>query len=285
MRVCLRCETRFGNETWRCPSCRYGPREGEFLIFAEDERGEAFSETSFRDVTEVERGSFWFRHRGRLISWAVGHYFPGARDLLEVGCGTGSMLASVRAAFPRLSLSGSDLASAGLAAARQRLPGVPLYAFDAMRIPFWEEFDVIGAFDVIEHVDDDVAVLSRIRAALRPRGGLLLTVPQHAWLWSPVDDYSGHRRRYTREGLRQKIERAGFHRVRITSFVALLLPLLAISRALQRGRPVDPYREHRAAARLDRLLEHVQAIERGMIRMGVSFPAGGSLLVVARRDG
>lgn len=152
-----------------------------------------------------------------------------------------------------------------------------------MHIPFVDEFDVIGAFDLIEHVDDDLAVLRRIRAALRPGGGLLLTVPQHHWLWSTVDDQSGHRRRYERHELLRVVGRAGFEALRVTSFVTLLLPLLALSRAVQRGRRLGPRAEHLAAERLDLVLERVQDVERHLIRFGVSLPIGGSLLLVARR--
>src|SRR5205823_1532466 len=90
--------------------------------------------------------------------------------------------------------------------------------------------DAIGAFDVLEHVYEDEAVLRQLYQALKPRGGLLLSVPQHPWLWSPVDDYSHHRRRYIASALAEEVERAGFRILRQTSFVSLLLPVVALSR-------------------------------------------------------
>ncbi len=129
------------------------------------------------------------------------------------------------------------------------------------------------------------AVLAELRRAVRPGGGIIVTVPQHPWLWSAADDYGRHVRRYTRNELVRKLQRAGFTPVRTTSFVSLLLPLLAVSRLLRRSsdEPYDPETEYRAAARVDRLLEHVLTVERTLIRRGVGFPAGGSLLTVARR--
>ncbi len=73
--------------------------------------------------------------------------------------------------------------------------------FDACAIPYKAEFDVIGAFDVIEHIEEDTAALTQMYQALKPGGGLLITVPQHRFLWSAVDEMSYHKRRYHRNEL------------------------------------------------------------------------------------
>jgi 2-polyprenyl-3-methyl-5-hydroxy-6-metoxy-1,4-benzoquinol methylase len=144
---------------------------------------------------------------------------------------------------------------------------------------------VVGAFDVLEHVDRDEDVLVGIYEALRPGGGIVVTVPQHAWLWSAADDYAEHKRRYSRAQLTDRVERAGFTIQRVTSFVSFLLPMMAASRLAERLRkqPYDPTREHEAAQRADALLERIAMGEQGLIRRGISFPAGGSLLLVAAR--
>ena len=170
----------------------------------------------------------------------------------------------------------------------ERVPDARLYQMDDRHIPFRDHFDVIGAFDVIEHIDDDGAVLEEIARSLRPGGGLLLTVPQHPALWSPQDDHAHHVRRYTRSGLRRRVEAAGFEIVRVTSFTSLLLPMLAASRLRKRRQaadtPFDVIDELRQPALVDLALEAVMSVERALIRAGLSFPAGGSLLVVARRS-
>ena len=101
---------------------------------------------------------------------------------------------------------------------------------DARKVPFQGEFDVIGAFDVIEHIDEDEDVLREMYSAIKPGGGIILTVPQHDWLWSETDVYAHHKRRYSRKELRSKVERAGFRVEYMTSFVSVLLPALMISR-------------------------------------------------------
>lgn len=243
-----------------------------------------FDEESFDHLPDAEERSFWFRSRNTLIVWALRRYFPQARSMLEVGCGTGFVLAGVREAFPHIRLVGAELFPAGLRVAAKRVPDAELIEMDARQIPFREEFDVVGAFDVLEHVEEDEQVLAQIQQALRPGGGLLITVPQHQRLWSVVDEYSHHVRRYGRDELLEKVRAAGFDVLRSTSFVSLLLPALALSRIrLRRRETFDPLTEYRMPSLLDSGLGWVLAAERGLIRAGLRLPIGGSLLVVARR--
>ena len=182
-------------------------------------------------------------------------------------------------------VAGSDLSEAGLRHARERMPHATLVRADARSLPFDDEFDVAGAFDVLEHVAEDREVLASMGRALRPGGGLVVTVPQHRWLWSETDRYSGHERRYTRRELVAKVESAGFEVRLVTSFVSLLLPVMAASRAWQAlsRQPFDPDRELAVPGRVDALLERAMRVEVAAIRRGVRLPAGGSLLVVAER--
>ena len=153
---------------------------------------------------------------------------------------------------------------------------------DARQIPFEREFDVVGAFDVLEHIAEDELVLSEMFKATRPGGGILLTVPQHQFLWSELDRHSMHQRRYNRAHLRGKVERAGFCVERITSFVSFLLPLLILSRRKRKDQ--DLWAEvPRMNRSLNAFFEKTLAAERALIRSGISFPAGGSLLLVARK--
>jgi SAM-dependent methyltransferase len=166
-----------------------------------------------------------------------------------------------------------------------RLPGVELFQIDARQIPFESEFDVIGAFDVLEHIGDGELVLSQMYQAVRKGGGILLTVPQHSFLWSEIDEYSRYVRRYSMSELKAKVERAGFKPLRATSFVSLLLPLMLIARLRQRraNREFDPAAKFKLSAPANYLLERVIDVERVMVSLGVSFPAGGSLLLVAEK--
>lgn len=288
MKVCLSCGYRFATEDWRCPSCNKSPEVvNGFLSFAQDlsTGNDGFGEGYFEPLFKVEAGNFWFRSRNRLLIWALGKYFPQAKSLFEIGCGTGYVLSGIQREYPNLHLYGSDIFSNSLSFAKQRLSGVLLFQMDSRRIPFEREFDVIGAFDVLEHIDEDDFVLQQMFQAAKPDGGIILTVPQHRFLWGTVDEYSFHKRRYTRKELTKKVKDAGFQIVCITSFVSFLLPLMLLSRIKRQGLDeFDPLAELELGRITNAVLENILTLERAFIKCGFSFPAGGSLLMIAKRD-
>jgi SAM-dependent methyltransferase len=288
MKVCLACERRFEGSHWSCPRCGRSPAQrGPYPAFAPDvtDAVEQYDAAFFQRLAALEPGNYWFEARNRLLVWALRRYFPSARNFLEVGCGTGFVLAGIRRALPGLTLSGAEVFSEGLAYAEQRVPGSVLFQMDARHVPFADEFDVIGAFDVLEHIEDADVVLAQMFRATRPGGGILLTVPQHPLLWSPVDVHAGHKRRYRRRDLMERVRRAGFEVARATSFASLLLPAMLVSRLARRsGRHAeDPLPELRVGRTTNAVLTGILSVERMLIARGVSFPAGGSLLVVARK--
>jgi SAM-dependent methyltransferase len=283
MKICLACDQPFESTGWTCPHCGDAPAGGNSPSFApyRDDVGSSFPTDAASQLELLEAGSFWFRARNELLAWALSRYFPGAASFLEVGCGTGFVLAGIHSKLPDLRIEGGELDLEGLSVARRRLPGVHLYRMDARRIPFENEFDVVGAFDVIEHIDEDELVLQQLARATQPGGGVLITVPQHPALWSAADELARHRRRYTRSELIAKLEQADLRIVRVTSFVTLLLPAMLLHRRRTRT-PERTVGECALPPYIDRWLERTMRIERSLIQSGVSFPAGGSLLAVAR---
>lgn len=251
------------------------------------EEGQAtgYNPASHRELAALEAGNWWFRSRNAMILGAVERWFPEVRTYLEIGCGTGFVLSGISQALPDLHMVGSELFLTGLAETRERLPDVCLVQMDARHVPFINEFALIGAFDVIEHIEDDLGVLRNIHAALHREGGLILTVPQHEWMWSLADEHAHHVRRYTRRSLHTVVENAGFEILWSRSFVSLLSPLMVLSRrgGKEQARHDDPYLDFRINPVLNRALEQVSTAERGLIRRGVRFPVGGSRLVVARK--
>jgi SAM-dependent methyltransferase len=288
--VCSACGSDRCDDAWRCADCGHSPTwiDG-FPAFAPELATEnsGFREDYFRELAALEADNFWFRSRDRLIIWAMQTYRPDCERFLEVGCGTGFVLSGIRTAFPSAELAGSEIFSTGLAFAAERVPSAAFYQMDARAIPFRDHFDAIGAFDVLEHIDDDTRVITEVARALRPGGTFLLSVPQHPSLWSAQDDHAFHVRRYTAAGLRRKVEAAGFEIVRTTSFVSLLLPMMFASRMSRRAvsaeAEVDAMGDLRQPRAVNVALEAVMTVERALIRHGWSFPAGGSLLLVARK--
>ncbi len=290
MRLCPNCRHAFEGADWRCPACGTAPPAPAGIpLLAPELESDAtgYPQEVFDLLRTAEAGSFWFRARNRIIQWAATRYFPRADSMLEVGCGTGFVLEGFRQRFPAMRLTGSELSSRGLAVAASRLAGVELLQMDARSIPYRDHFAMLGAFDVLEHIPEDESVLCELHKALRPGGGLLVTVPQHPSLWSEVDVYAHHARRYRRSELVAKLRRSGFEILHTTSFVSLALPLLFLSRWRRRTRrdARDAVAEISLPRWVDRTLGGLMRLEFGLLRAGISLPAGGSLLVVARRVG
>jgi SAM-dependent methyltransferase len=240
---------------------------------------------NFDELAQLEAGYFWFVTRSELIVGLANKYFPGARRFLEIGCGTGAVLREMAGSRHWERLVGSELHPSGLAHARGRLPSdVEFVQMDARDIPGVGVFDLIGAFDVIEHIRDDEAVLRGMRAATQAGGGTIITVPQHPWLWSNADDLAYHQRRYRRGELETKLLRSGFEISFSSSFTALLLPLMAASRLMSRGvqEDADDFREFRLNRHINNAFTAVLRAEVRTTLAGWQWPAGGSRVVVAR---
>ena len=195
----------------------------------------------FEPLARWENDNFWFVPRNYLITSLLARYFPAAEHIMEVGCGNGFVLSAIAQLKPWRRLVGSELHPEGLSIARSRLGRrAEFVQMDARAIPIAGTFDVIGAFDVLEHIEDDAAVLASMRRALRDGGGLILTVPQHPWLWSNSDQAAHHVRRYQRGELERKARAAGFR-----FFFRILYGLVA---AADDREPLDGRRQGKFAA-------------------------------------
>jgi len=287
MHLCLKCGKEIVTDDWRCLGCQWEPLiMNNYLTFAPELalQNQHFNSDDFDFFVNLESKHFWFRARNVLIQWALKKYFTNAKTFLEVGCGTGFVLANVQKHCPNLVVEGSDIYSTSLPFAQSRLHGdVKLFQMDARNMPFINKFDIIGAFDVLEHIEEDDMVIKQMYAALKPLGGLVLTVPQHPILWSGADDSACHVRRYEMTELQNKLKNAGFSIKRTSSFVFLLLPLMFISRfafkhKYNRQRELSPNRI------INGVLELILLLEVVLIKIGLSLPFGGTRFIVAIKE-
>lgn len=261
-------------------------REGVLWPESEGLNG-GFDVRAFAKLASTESGNFWFRSRNHLILWSLRRYFPKAKSFFEVGCGTGFVLSGIEQAFPHLLLVGADIYSDGFRYARERLKKAKLFQMDARSFSLKRQFDLIGAFDALEHITEDALVLSEMHSALKTGGGIIITVPQHKFMWRDIDRFSYHVRRYNARELKNKVEDAGFTVKDAVSFVSLLFPLLIIARMKKQKLSQEKTivsRELRLPCFLNLMLEKILDFERFLIRLGIRFPFGGSLLIVAYKD-
>ena len=244
---------------------------------------DTFDPDAFARLADVEPNHFWFEQRRELLVWAFARYFPHARSFGEIGCGTGFVLAELARQHPDVAFTGIDAYPQGLELARERLPAVvTLRGGNILDFSDEETFDAIGCFDVLEQIPEDALALVRLAQRLKPGGGLMLTVPQHPALWSAADEIGHHQRRYTRPQLKHLLHANGFDCVRVTSFVTLLSPVLWWRRNLALTR--EGAMNELSPSPLSNRIGHLTLrLERLMIRLGISLPFGGSLLVIATK--
>ncbi|MGI9252341.1 MAG: class I SAM-dependent methyltransferase, partial [Thermomicrobiales bacterium] len=192
----------------------------------------------FDHLARIEERHAWFRVRNRVVADLVAQLGAGQSDgfrVLDVGCGAGAMLGAIERACPGATITGLDRLPEGLRHARTRTRA-DLVVGDAMRPPFRSAFDVIGMFDVLEHLPDDVAALRAQRQALAPGGRLMLTVPDDPALWSYFDVAARHVRRYTEASLTAALHDGGYRIEYLTPMMAALAPLLKGYRRFAAGR-------------------------------------------------
>lgn len=231
----------------------------------------------------VEDRHWWFQGRRAVVDGLLrraGSLAAGPR-VLDAGSGTGRNLEQYR----RLGdVTGVDASPLALEYCRRRgFDDVVLAGLEAL--PFEDDrFDLVFATDVLEHVEDDLAVLRELRRVSAPGAVLLVTVPVYPALWGPFDVAHGHCRRYTRRSMLDRLRAAGWRPFTASHFNALLLAPIAAVRVAERllrrdgpveyGLPPEP---------LNRCLAALLRAEAAAIRSGARLPAGLSLGVVCRR--
>jgi SAM-dependent methyltransferase len=237
----------------------------------------------YRRLGELEDRHWWFAARRRILGGILEDICAGrpGLDILEAGCGTGGNLAML-GGFGHLSAFEPD-AEARLAAARKS--HIPI---DDARLPEGlpygrGRFDLICAFDVIEHVEKDRESLAALGGTLKPGGRLVMTVPALPWLWSRHDEHHHHFRRYTRKSLGAALRAAGLAPVKISYFNTILFPMIAGVRLMGKLFGRDTASDDRMPPLwLNTLLERVFGLERPLLKR-FCLPTGVSLLAVAER--
>jgi SAM-dependent methyltransferase len=251
-----------------------------------------FDPDHFESLFRAEDRHFWFRARNQAIaalaSRAVAALSPGY-TVLEMGCGDGNALRVLEKACSGGIVVGMDLYAEGLRYARRRV-GCGLVQGDVRRAPFARRFHLIGIFDVLEHIPDDIGLLRDLREILHDDGALLLTVPAHPRLWSYFDELAGHCRRYRLEELRDKLQAAGLRPEFLSPYMMSVYPLMRLGRKMRARRaaaatPSANLREElRIVPLVNGALRALLSLENRRIGKQRTLPAGSSLIALARKS-
>jgi SAM-dependent methyltransferase len=248
---------------------------------------------SFKLLFEIEDENFWFVNRNHIIKHLFKkHLGEESNKVLEIGCGTGYVLKGLYDRFKKYDLYGSEIHLEGIQFAQNRLPNIEFIQLDATHMPFENEFDAIGAFDVLEHIEEDVKVIQEVHNSLKKGGFFIISVPQHQWMWSINDDIAYHKRRYSRKELKNKLINEGFEIVYISSFVFILFPFMYISRFFKQKIELteitnETILKEMNELKLNPLVNSIFGLfmkaDVFLIKMGISLPFGGSLIAVAKK--
>ncbi|MEP7129909.1 MAG: class I SAM-dependent methyltransferase [Sphingomicrobium sp.] len=234
----------------------------------------------YRQMAELDQRHWWYRARREVIAALIRRRVrpPADARILEIGCGTGHNFAML-GAFGHVdaleldeemrSFAERRLGRSVMSAPLPELAGVPD-----------RSYDLIGAFDVIEHIDDDRASVASIAAKLKRGGKFVMTVPGHQWMWSAHDVVNHHKRRYSKRGLRALIEGSPLRLETLGYFNSLLFPAAVFERLSSKARGKDNADLTLPSVPLNAALERVFAAERHLIGR-VPLPVGLSLFAVA----
>ena len=260
-------------------------RDG-WLWVSKNQSRVSYPETGNDRSLLVEEGSFWFEHRNKCVVAAMKMYSPPGA-VFDIGGGNGFVALGIKNA-------GMDvvLVEPGFAGARNaRVRGIESIICSTLEDAGFVEHSIpaIGIFDVLEHVEDDIAFLNTLRSLLSPGGRIYVTVPAYNFLWSIEDDFAQHHRRYTTRGLSAKLRKAGFT-VEFASYMFALLPLpmfftrtIPSKLRIKTIRLEDQLNEHENKHGLaGKLLGLTLDLEIKALKSKRAIPFGGSCLVVAR---
>jgi SAM-dependent methyltransferase len=222
---------------------------------------------------------WWYRARSELLRITLGGYISAAERCLDVGSADGPSVAWMTAEQLKVAV---DIQPRGLPRGR----GV---CATALALPFADEtFDVVSAFDVVEHCASEDAALVELARTLIPGGRLLLSVPAYSWAWTDHDVQAGHYRRYTRRRLVAAVERSGLEVRRSTYAFAAAFPLFVVDRLRRRWQEQRSGQAPKRASltpvssAMDRLLMGLCALDGVVLRHG-SLPFGSSILLAAAK--
>lgn len=223
---------------------------------------------------------FWYRARKILIDQMLGQKFNSFREdreILDVGCGTGTEL-DILKKYGKVTAIDMDETALELI----RKENCQAIKGDIENIPLAKDhFDCICCFDILEHLNDDKQVLANIYDALKPNGYIFITSPAYQMLYSTHDKYTGHVRRYSKKELWSKLKKSGFKDIELGYWNFFLFLPIALVRLTKKFVFIFLLRStaHTTDAKplnrwLNSILFQILNFENILIKRSIKFPFG-----------
>jgi SAM-dependent methyltransferase len=182
----------------------------------------------YQHMADIQARHWWYEGRRRILDTVIKRLsLPATARIIEVGCGTGANLLMLKQHGHVVGVEPHDFG---------RHHAAEVSACDVQSgmlpdgLPFTGPYDLVGVFDVIEHVDDDAGSLKTLHALTAPGGYALFTVPAWMFLWSQHDVINHHKRRYTKPAFKALLKAAGYEVIFISYYNILLFPVITAIR-------------------------------------------------------
>ena len=239
--------------------------------------------SSYDIETKVESFHWWFVVRRKLLRLFLSFLsLPHECVVLDIGCGTGSNL-KVLEIIGR-TVIGLDRSFYALSLARKKTSSSLLNG-DLSKLPIRpQSVGLIVAMDILEHLDDDATGIRSLHQALKQQGILIITVPAFRSLWGIQDEVTGHKRRYSRQEIVNKLRRGGFEIMKSSYFNFFLFFPIFIARRLIHlvGLRIESENEINFPA-VNFFLKAIFSLESYVLRW-CSFPFGVSIFCIAKKS-
>jgi SAM-dependent methyltransferase len=238
--------------------------------------------TPYDIETRVERFHWWFVVRRKLLrSILISLKVPKNSLALEVGCGTGANLSTLGSTG--LYGIGLDRSTYALTLVKNK-EDLPLLAGDLNNLPFkTKSVGLIIAMDILEHLDDDTRGINESYRVLKENGLLILTVPAFKFLWGIQDRVTGHKRRYTRKQIVNRLKGMGFDIIKSSYFNFFLFFPIFVARWMIRFFRLKIESENEINSPLiNLLLKALFSVEIHVLKY-FAFPFGVSIFCIARK--
>lgn len=237
---------------------------------------------TYERMSELEERHWWFSARRSIIEALINRLLATGNEkmILEAGCGTGGNIAMLQK-FGHVDAFELDENARQDAINRT---GIDIQ-FGALphTIPFkHDQYDLIGLFDVLEHVEEDAIALYELSKYLNAKGKILITVPAFPSLWSKHDDRHHHFRRYTQSSLELVAQEAGLQVLYVSYFNTGLFPLAVVTRTVKRLLHLETPDDKLPGVFINTLLMYIFGLERHLLGR-FRLPFGLSLLAVLER--
>lgn len=289
MIICPHCKNALiiKPDTINCSNCNHSIEniDGIWRFNAEiKENHTDYNADDLEILAKYEEKHFWFKRRRDFIKFFIQKYIPKTKTFIEIGAGTSFIAKDLQKHGYDVSVG--DMHINGLKMVKNSNI-TKLYQFDLLSSPFKDEFDFVGMFDVLEHIEDEKHALFNIHQLLKENGYLVLTVPAHEWLWGEYDIIANHKRRYSSSDLAKLLSENGFKIIDSKNFFITLIPALLLRTAIQKKTTSSTQiidNNLKINPLVNYLLDFITSIEFQMLKY-LPCKIGGSIIVIAQKEG